>query len=196
LVVGTHDIQSSELGGASRRALVVLDGQHVLGTLHCWAGEGNVDIDISIGMAIDGGTTGGHSHAVNDPVGETQQCELDIVDEIRDILTIEHNGDGSKCLIQSGSESEGEGIFSENIVVFSETITVSRSGGHENEVLSLVLGAHQQVISVSKDISSIRTHLLGAIDVTIQSVALALAGLAGIPQVVVKLLGFMLESSD
>jgi len=118
------------------------------------------------------------------------------VDEIRDILTIENNGDSGKCLIQSGSESEGEGIFSQNVVVFSEIISICISGWHEHEVLSLVLGAHQQVISVSKDIGSIRTHLLGAIDVTVQSVALALAGLAGIPQVVVKFLGFMLESSD
>ena len=117
------------------------------------------------------------------------------MDEIRDILTIEHNGDGGKCLIQSGSESEGEGIFSQDVVIIGKDILV-HSGGHENEVLSLVLFAHQQVISVSKDISSIRTHLLGAIDVTIQSVALALAGLAGVPQVVVKFLGFMLESSD
>lgn len=164
--------EAIDLRCAASATLIILDRDKVLFALHGIAREGNAHRHTSLVILV---TRDGQS--VDNSVGQVQQCQMHIVHHVSDIGIIEHDGNGGKSFVQSGSEGQSEGALVK--------ITRVVSGGLENQTLNLVFLVQKQVVAHGQHIISIRAHALGAINVSISGVTYAPSGLAGVPVVII-----------
>jgi hypothetical protein len=171
--------ETINLGRASVSTLVVLHKDHVLGSLYTFPSEGDVNGDNAKLFSIQT-VVGGNSDAIDDSVGEIQQRQLNIVHKIREIVTLEYNGNGGESLVQLGAESQSESLS------IKSGITGSKIGSLEIQILNLILGGDQKVVTNIQNIGGVRAHALGAINIAVGCVTDASTDLGGIPVMVVK----------
>jgi len=178
LVVASLQVQAVNLGSASVTALVGLNDKHVLGALHRGTSEGDVHHHLTRGVTH----SSGDSDTVNNSVGQVQQSQLDIVNQIGKISIIKRNGNSGEGFVQSGLESQGKSLGRQSGQLVA---------GLEAQLLNLVLGGDQQIVSHIQNISSVGAHSLRAINIAISGVADTAANLAVIPLSVRESLGII-----
>jgi hypothetical protein len=164
--------EAVQLGRAAGAALVALHLEEVLSALHGVAGEGHLDFH---GLAVL--SVARHGQPVDDSVGQVQQGEVDVVDQIRHVGVIEHDRDGGEGLVQAGGEGERKRAVVEVIGV--------QIGSLEVEGLHLILLGNKKSIADGEDVISVGAHALGAVNIAIGGVADTAASLACVPNVVV-----------
>jgi hypothetical protein len=181
---------TGQLRGTAIVALIVMNNQVVLGTLHVVTGEGHKEIKLEGGNVLGfsgGGSLAGTCHSglgsdgdtINNLIGEHQESKLHIVRELIVVETIgvaHHNGDGGEGLVQLGLERKSECL---RVDVLSLNL-------REVELDSLDVLVKGQVLvnSVVQDIVAVRAHSLGAVKVAIQGIAHASTLLVAVPIVV------------
>lgn len=174
--------QAGELGSAAIAADEVLDGEQVLRTLHVVTNEGNVDDDI----IADESVRAVDLDLVNDAVGQLHEGLLDVDHKVMEGCTVVDDWSCGKGLVKSTLEGNAKGITIQGKIIGDKI----RS---EMKLLHLIFGGGILVISNVHDVSSIWAHTLGAINVTIFSIANTSACLGHVPIVVSKCLHVLSE---
>jgi len=105
--MASFQIQAIDFRGATGSTLVVFDDEHVLWALHSSSSEGDVHLDIPIGVTHGGS----HSDAVDHPVGQVEKCQLNVVDQIGKIIFIKCDGNGGESFIESRLECQRKSFF-------------------------------------------------------------------------------------
>lgn len=183
------DWKTRQLGGASISTDISVDDQQVLFALHGVSGEcnGNIDLDI---IEDSGDFANGHSDTINDLVGQLQQRHVDIVNQISEIrsggVIIKDNRNSGEGFVQLRLEGNGKSL--------AINIVFQSFGKVEKNLLNLVLGIQQEVVTDVQNIITIGAHSLRAVKVSIQGIAHAGALLASVPIVVWEGLGIDIQT--
>jgi len=199
--VGTGlDGDTSQLGGATIVALIIVHNKQVLGTLDVVTSEGNkhIELESSNSLSVSGGgrlvdtdVSGlrGDLDTVNHLVGKHEESQLNIIGELIVIETIRvthDNGDGGEGLVQLGLEGKSESL---GVDVLSLNL-----GETELHTLNVLGQGKILVDSVVKNVVTVGAHSLGAVKVTVQGVTHAGALLVAVPVVVGEGLGLSKET--
>mmetsp|Transcript_8047 Transcript_8047/g.15772 ORF Transcript_8047/g.15772 Transcript_8047/m.15772 type:complete len:268 (-) Transcript_8047:323-1126(-) len=164
--------QAIDLRCAAVATLIVFHLDQVLLTLNGISSESDLDIHR---VATNSLTSNGQG--IDNSVRQIQQSEVNIVCEIGDIRVIKHDRNSCEGLVKSRGKCKCEGARVE--------IVITEVTGLEVEPLHLVFLSNRQGVTDIKDVVSMRTHSLGAINIAICSITNTTAGLASIPSVVV-----------
>jgi len=115
------------------------------------------------------------------------------VHKIGKIVAIKVDGDGGKCFVQAGGEGQRKGL---SVVIKSLGGSSCRGfSRHEDQVLHLVFFRCKQIITMVQNISAVRAHSLGAINIAVGGIALALTNLFVVPVAVNEGLSLIEEQS-
>jgi hypothetical protein len=181
IAVHSFKTKTSDSRSATRRAFIVLNNKPVLGSLDSLSVESHTHLNAFTG------TTSGYLAVIDNLVGQVEKGKSDVIREIGQAISrvVKHNGVSSKSLIESGNEGQGKSLAGQRR---HEAVL-----GLENQLLNLVLLRHKQVLAISKGVSSVRAESLGAVNVSVLSIADAATGLGFVPPVVVQSLGIASE---
>ena len=143
----------------------------MLRALHSVSREGDVNCDLARAEIL--GCR--HGDAVNDLVGKVEQCQLDVVDKVRDIVLVENDGDSSESFVQASCEGKSKSL---GVEVVEHIISL------EAQLLHLILRGDKEVVSDVQDIISVGAHSLRAVDIAVGGIADTAADLAVVPVLV------------
>jgi hypothetical protein len=192
-------IKTSDLGCAARCALNCLNPKKVLRTLHGITTEGNVDRvpagdrcrnrAFSARCGSNQTTTDGDT--IDYLIGKVEEGLLDVVKHIGFLIGSgdvgEDNRDSGEGFAKLRLESEGKSLSNER-----GCPTISCCEGcigiievrNKDQLLNLVIICNPKVVALVENISDIRAHALGAINIAIEGVTNAASVLVLIPAVV------------
>jgi hypothetical protein len=201
-VLGGESLESKtgDLGGASIRALKVLNNKEVLATLDGISGEGDIK--------CDSGPVGRDSHdaSIDNLVRKGKKRKVHVVSEIAEgisfIGNIKSDRVGGEGLVEARSEGESKGLSVSISLILASVWSGSAESGSvhvkilaEHNALDLVIIGGKEVVSHVNNIISMRALSLGAVHISVLSVAHATSGLGLVPFVISKLFGVRLEVS-
>lgn len=171
VLLANGEVEAVDLGRAAITALVVLNDEQVLFSLHVFTNEGNVDHESNLvpSAAVD-------LNIVDHSVGQLEEGVLNGEDKLVgvSVFRLENNRSGAESLVQLGLEGQGESVA----VEFVDVVLVD-----EPQALHLVLERLGAVNSSVHHIVTIGAEALGAVHIAVFGVTHAGAGFLVVPLV-------------